>query len=103
MKSLRMPKWPKQVWGQLKALTPKEICDALERDGWIRDIEEKGRSPIRHYVHSAYPDREVTIHFHPNKGGYQPGLLKHILDKTGWDVNDLRRLGLIRGKQGKKK
>ena len=98
-----MPKWPKPVWNQLKALTPKDFCAALERDGWLLDVQEGGRSPIRHYIHPTDPGKEVTIHYHPKKGGYRQGLLQHILDKTGWDVNDLRRLGLVKGKQSKKK
>ena len=37
----------------------------------------------------------IMIHCHPNDA-FSPGVLKEFLDKTGWDEDDLRRIGLIK-------
>lgn len=43
-----------------------------------------------------HPDgRRVSIHVHPKKT-YGPGLLKDLLQDTGWSIDDMKRLKLIK-------
>lgn len=39
--------------------------------------------------------RPIVIHYHPRKT-YRPVFLEKLLMPTGWDENDLIRVGLIR-------
>jgi predicted RNA binding protein YcfA (HicA-like mRNA interferase family) len=83
-------KYPAEVWKQLKGKKVEEIIKALERGGF-KFIEK--RRAQRLYQH---PDgRFVIIHFHPGKT-YRPGLLKKILDATGWSISDMRKFKLIK-------
>jgi len=80
----------RNVWDQLRKLTPARLAAAIEKDGGIFE----GRAgAVRAY---RYPDgRRVTVHFHLGKG-YGPKLLKGLLERDlGWTEDDLRRLGLV--------
>jgi predicted RNA binding protein YcfA (HicA-like mRNA interferase family) len=82
----------KVVWDQVKGLTASQFESALKRDGWKLIDRPGAQHLLRH------PDgRMITVHMHPSqKGGYQPKLLKGMLEQTGWTEEDLRRLKLIR-------
>jgi len=43
----------------------------------------------------TFPDHIVSIHYHPGKT-YGPKLLQALLDDTGWNILDLRRLKLVK-------
>lgn len=78
------------VWNQLKNMGPKDLMNALEKDGAVPDIS---RGAILVY---RYPNgKRVTIHFHPGKS-YPRGTLQGLLDDIGWTEKDLRRLKLIK-------
>ena len=83
-------KFPTNIWNQLKNKTAKDFIRALEKDGWERDATIGAEQIFRH------PDgKRVSIHFHPNKT-YRPGLLKALIEDTGWSVEDMKRLGFIK-------
>ena len=82
--------FPGHVWKQIKGLSADDLISALERDGWVRDVE---RGAVQVYRHAD--GRRVGIHYHPNKT-YGPGLLKALLEDIGWTVADMRRLKLIK-------
>ncbi len=82
--------YPRHVWNQLKNLTAKDLANALEKDGWIRDEKQGAVQVYRH------PDgKRVTIHFHPGKT-YGARLLKQLLKDIGWSIADMQRLKLVR-------
>ena len=81
----------KNVWNQLKNKTAKQLIDALEKDGWERQIKS---GAIQSYKNTN-SNQIVTIHYHPNKT-YGAKLLKKLIENTGWSEEDLRRLKLIK-------
>ncbi len=81
----------RNVFDQLKNKTAKQLIDALERDGWERKLK---RGAIQSFKNTS-TGQILTIHYHPNKT-YGPKLLKHLMAKTGWSEEDLRRLKLIK-------
>jgi predicted RNA binding protein YcfA (HicA-like mRNA interferase family) len=83
---------PQNVWNQVKNLTADEIIAALDRDGWEPDPSSRGA--ILGFI-KENPRKRVTIHYHPRKT-YGPKLLRALLDDIGWEVEDLRRLKLIK-------
>jgi predicted RNA binding protein YcfA (HicA-like mRNA interferase family) len=82
-------KYPKNIWNQLKNITVEEIINALEKDNWIKDT-----TVITERIYLKNSDR-VSIHYHPQKT-YGPKLLKKILFDTGWSIEDMLRLKLIK-------
>ena len=84
--------YSKQIWDQLKSLTPKDLIGALQRDNWECVRTQGAIQTFRH------PDRRiVAIHLHKSKKyGYGPKLLKGLLANIGWSEKDLRRLKLIK-------
>ncbi len=84
-------KFPKNVWDQLKGKTADELISALLKDGFVLDEKVKTERIYR------CPDgKRVSIHYHTGNKCYGPGLLKSLLNDTGWSVNDMRRLKLIK-------
>ena len=82
--------FPSHVWKQIRNLSVDELINALEKDGWVRDVTRGAVLVFRH------PDgRRVTVHYHPHKT-YGPKLLKALLADIGWTQDDLRRLKLIK-------
>jgi predicted RNA binding protein YcfA (HicA-like mRNA interferase family) len=77
------------VWRQLKALSADDFIRALEKDGWVRD-GTASRSVA--FIKNA---TRLTVHYHPQKE-YGDKLLKVLLEKTGWSVDDLVRLKLVK-------
>lgn len=80
----------RNVWDQLRAKPMKRYMKALLRDGWEREKSKSARIPFSKPGHQP-----IMIHCHPNDA-FSPGVLKEFLDKTGWDEDDLRRIGLIK-------
>ena len=83
----------KNVWDQLKNLTADELISALLRDGYVKD--PASRDATISYIKRQSEAKRIVIHYHPRKT-YRPGLLKGLLADIGWNVDDLRRLKLIK-------
>ena len=84
-------KFSKNVWEQLRGKTANELISALLKDGFILDEKIRTERIYRH------PDgRRVSIHYHTGSTCYGRGLLKSLLEDTGWSENDMRRLKLFR-------
>jgi predicted RNA binding protein YcfA (HicA-like mRNA interferase family) len=85
----------KHVWNQLKNKTADDLISALERDGYEKD-------PATHdatiaYIKRGSPNKRVVIHYHPRKT-YGPKFLQALIRDIGWAEDDLKRLGLIKGR-----
>lgn len=81
----------KEVWDQLKNKTAKQLMNALEKDGWVRQVK---RGAIQSFLNPENK-KVVTIHYHPKKT-YGAKLLKDLISQIGWTEEDLKRLKLIR-------
>ena len=82
--------YPKNVWNQIKGKSTEDLINALIKDGAIRDVTRGAVQVFR------YDDgRRITIHYHPNKT-YGAKFIKGLIDDIGWDIDDLRRLKLIK-------
>ena len=77
------------AWAQLKSITAAELLRALERDGWQLRKSKGSRRVYRR------ENRMVAIHYHPDKT-FGPKMLKSLVQDTGWEDSDLRRLKLIK-------
>lgn len=83
-------KLPKDVWSQLKNKTADELVSALRKDKWVLDVTRGAEQIYRH------PNgKRVSIHYHPKKT-YGQKLLMALLTDTGWSIDDMRRLKLIK-------
>ena len=85
--------FPPHIWQQLKSLSKSAFCSALERDGWTLDMN--GGS-ARIYRKPGPPPRRVSIHFHCGSDTFGKSLLQGLLHDTCWDIDDLRRLKLVK-------
>ena len=84
-------KFPKNIWEQLKGKTADELISALLKDGFVLDTKIRTERIYRH------PNgRRVSIHYHTSNKCYGRGLLKALLEDTGWSENDMHRLKLIK-------
>ena len=81
----------KNVWSQLKAKTADQLISALLKDGFVLDGIVRTERVYRHS-----DGRKVTIHYHTGNKCYGRGLLRALLEDTGWSENDMRRLKLIK-------
>ncbi|MFA4955291.1 MAG: type II toxin-antitoxin system HicA family toxin [Patescibacteria group bacterium] len=76
---------------ELRGLTAREMARALERDGF-RLITTVGS----HRVFAHTDGRKVVVAFHAAGATFASGTLHAMLKRTGWEVSDLIRLGLVR-------
>ena len=84
-------KYSKNVWGQLKGKTADDLISALLKDGFLLDEVIRIQRIYRH------PDgRKMSIHYHKGSQTYGAGLLKALLEDTGWSEKDMHRLKLIK-------
>lgn len=81
----------RNVWDQLKNKNADELISALKRDGWIRDITHSSK----HVYYNNDKNRRIVIHYHPKKT-FREKLLKGLLEDTGWNEKDFKRLKLIK-------
>ena len=81
----------KNVWAQLKGKTADQLISALLKDGFVLDTIVRTERVYRHL-----DGRKVTIHYHTGNTGYGHGLLKALLEDTGWSESDMHRLKLIK-------
>lgn len=88
-----MTAFSKEVFDQLKNISKQDFIKALERDGFLRDVESR-QGAILVYRH---PDgRRVTVHWHP-KAGFGRGQLGKMLAAARWNTReDLVRVGIIK-------
>ncbi len=76
---------------ELRKLTVRELCTALERDGFSLDRQ---RGSHRVYVHPE-DGRRVVVPYRRPGDTFPPKTLKALLDDLGWTEDDLRRLKLL--------
>jgi len=77
---------------QLRKVTVRELCAALERDGFVLD-----RQRGSHRVYYRPGDkRRVVIPYHHPGATLRIGTLAAIVRDIGWTEDDLRRLELIK-------
>lgn len=82
------------VWNQLRNCTADHLIRALKADGWEEDINRGATRAFRRLV-DEQTVRRVVIHYHPKKT-YGAKLLKGLIEDTGWNSDDLKRLKLIK-------
>lgn len=75
---------------QLKSTTAREWIRALEREGF-KPRKSKGS----HHVYQHSDGRRVLIVYHKLSDTFGPKTIRQILDRVGWDEDDLKRLKLI--------
>ena len=85
--------FPSHIWSQIKNLRKKDFIKALERDGWLRDPASKGAELV--YLKEGTPAKRIVVHYHPQQT-LGPKILTALIADTGWNEDDLRRVGLIR-------
>ncbi|HAZ27584.1 TPA: hypothetical protein DCY67_03055 [Candidatus Acetothermia bacterium] len=76
---------------ELRKITSRELCAALERDGFAFDRQ---RGSTRVYYHPQDGRRAVVAYGHPGDT-LPPKTLKAILEDLGWTEDDLKRLRLL--------
>ena len=77
---------------QLRKVTVRELCAALERDGFVLDRQ---RGSHRVY-YRARDKRRVVIPYHRPGATLPIGTLSAIVRDIDWTEDDMRRLGLIK-------
>ena len=86
--------YSKSVRDQLKNITPRQIIQALNRDGWKEEVKKSGARGFSKQQNGR--KYYLTIHYHPRKT-YNAGFLSNFFEQqAGWTESDLRRLKLIR-------
>jgi len=91
--------FPRNVWDQLKATTVEELMAALKRDGFTPDPATTGAE--LGFIKKGKPqNKRVVIHYHHGKT-WGPKFLKGLFDDIGWKLEDLFRVGLIKGAEKK--
>lgn len=86
--------YSKNVRDQLKNVTPREIIQALGKDGWAEELKRSGARGFSKKQNGQR--RYLTIHYHSGKT-YNMGFLSKLLEQeAGWSESDLRRLKLIK-------
>lgn len=60
-----MATFPKDVFDRLKNISKQDVIKALEKDGFVRDVESR-QGAILVYWHPN--GRRVTVHWHPKTG-----------------------------------
>ena len=78
-------------FSQLRSLTVREVASALRHDGFV---EDPGGGSDGDFLH---PDgRKVTVAFHGSGQTFHTRILRSIiLRQARWNMDDLRRLGLV--------
>jgi predicted RNA binding protein YcfA (HicA-like mRNA interferase family) len=86
-----MGSFSQNVWNQLKNKSANDLIKALLKGGFRLVDKVKVERIYRH------PDgRKVSIHYHKGNKTYGAGLLKELIEDTGWSEEDMRRLKLIK-------
>ena len=80
-------KYPTNIYQQLKNISIKEIRSALLKDGCIEE-DWVFEHPSKDY--------RIKLHFHPKKIFSANFIRDYILPITKWNINDLKRLKLIK-------
>ncbi|MDC9651486.1 type II toxin-antitoxin system HicA family toxin [Xanthomonas perforans] len=83
--------FPGHVWKQLKSASADDLIRALNKDGWVCDMDGGSQ---RIYLHPTSRKR-VSIHYHPQRT-YGPKMLQKLLDDIGWTEDEMKNLKLIK-------
>jgi len=73
-----------------RGLSARRLLRALEADGFVL---QRVRGSHRIYRHSD--GRRVVVAFHALNDTFPVGTLHAMIADTGWQEDDLRRLGLL--------
>ena len=76
---------------QLRSITTRALCAALERDGFVLD-RQRGSHRI---YYNPVDKRRVVVPYHGDGATIPHGTLKGIITDSGWTAEDLKRLKLI--------
>ena len=79
----------RSAFEQLKSITAGKLMRAVEKDGWTRVVRKNNTARYEK------DGKDIVIHFHPGKT-FGEDLLKGLLERTGWNDEDLKRLKLIK-------
>ena len=79
----------RSAFEQLKSITAGKLMRAVEKDGWTRVVRKNNTARYEK------DGKDIVIHFHPGKT-FGEGLLKDLLERTGWTDEDLKKLKLIK-------
>ena len=67
---------------------------------WIRALEHEGfaarKSKGSHHIYQHSDGRRVLVVYHKLSDTFGPKTIKQLLDRTGWQENDLKRLKLLK-------
>ena len=78
-------------YNQFKSLSARELISALFRDGF-RLLRQQGS----HQQYGHRDGRRVTVTFHSLGQNFPAKTLKSMIEKQArWDLEDLKRLGLL--------
>ena len=77
--------------GQLKSTPAREWIRAAEGDGFIAR-----KSKGSHHLYQHSDGRRVLIVYHKLSNTFGPKTIQQLLDGTGWQENDLKRLKLLK-------
>ena len=76
---------------ELRSITVRELCAALERDGFVLDRQ---RGSHRVY-YNPQDKRRVVVPYHAPGATLPYGTLKGIISDLGWTEEDFKRLKLL--------
>ena len=82
-------KFLKNIYQQLDGISVEKIESALLKDGCIKENMT--------FYHPS-KDYRLTLHFHPKKTFSAEMVVDYFLARTKWDIDDLKRLKLIKKK-----
>lgn len=76
---------------EIRNITARKFVSALEKDGFKHTRKKGGHLVYRH------PDgRRIVVSYHRPGDTFRRKTLKGMIEDTGWNEKDLRRLGLIK-------
>lgn len=88
--------YPKRISDQLKNVTPKDIIQALLRDGWVDEGKKSAARGFSRIDEHTNKRRYMTVHYHRGKtyGKKQIYQLLHV--DAGFSEDDLKRHKFIK-------
>lgn len=89
----------RSIRDQLASLTADDWIRALQRDKWLEEDRAGATRGFVKQTTNGVGRRRVVIHYHPKKT-FGPGLIKKLLEDTGWSDADLVRLKLVKKRGG---
>ncbi len=88
-----MARYSNDTRRRLKKIKPKDVIAALTRDGWTQQPKKSAEQSFIKIIDGE--PKLITIHVH-NKEYQVVSFLEEILEPTGWNDEDLVKVGLIK-------